>query len=524
MRGILPLFLGLLLGCALGAHSAVTFSLQSEITLPDSVGFLNVTFRDLNGDGHDEVLIDNDELIASYSLASNQTVDYFLKKQSSQPIRYAVGVIDSDSLLDYVEITSVPDTDFYHASVIGLIYLSEENFCPSDTIRFYYGVMYGMGEYIIDAIDSAFLKDFDGDGSTELYWRLVINHIDYDGFPLVYDEMIYWSFRYSITDDTTTRIDFYPNTQDDLYCLYDDITPVAVALTSWPSGRCYHSQLSCFRISLFKLVTYIEDSLVYVGHFYPGLGCYGDLVIFTRRLLKQCIGDAITESPRFEMLTLEYQSANCVVYYGEEYDTSSYHMICYDLSSPDTIQELWNVEYVENPHIDLIFSDDSIPDSFFTFRDSRIYLHNSVDGAIVDSSETFDPSIRMVSYRAVEPDGSRYLIGVDGQTLKFYAIDNPNPVFEREAVSLPASFSLGDPYPNPYNARLTIPVEMNRKSILTIEAFNILGQKVDGVFSGPVLPGKHEFEWDCDQFPSGIYFISAETSLESATAKAVLIK
>jgi len=130
----------------------------------------------------------------------------------------------------------------------------------------------------------------------------------------------------------------------------------------------------------------------------------------------------------------------------------------------------------------------------------------------------------MVAYRALETGGQRYAIMQEADQLKLYAIDMITSVADTRERMLPASLRLGRPFPNPYNAQLTIPIYVAGKASLKVEAFDVLGRKVDQIFDGNVQPGEIKLLWDSEGLPSGIYFIRASTGTESAAVKAMLLK
>ncbi|MBD3226390.1 MAG: T9SS type A sorting domain-containing protein, partial [Caldithrix sp.] len=67
-------------------------------------------------------------------------------------------------------------------------------------------------------------------------------------------------------------------------------------------------------------------------------------------------------------------------------------------------------------------------------------------------------------------------------------------------------YQLGANYPNPFNPVTHIPFTLPGKSVITIQIYNILGQKVATPFSGVVQSGTHAVRWDAPALSSGIYF------------------
>ena len=81
-RQILILSAIVFLIAILSIHAEVTFIPDAEIALPDSFFIDDNTtfeFKDLNNDYVEEIIIENESIIASYSLKENRTIDYFIK-------------------------------------------------------------------------------------------------------------------------------------------------------------------------------------------------------------------------------------------------------------------------------------------------------------------------------------------------------------------------------------------------------------------------------------------------------------
>jgi Secretion system C-terminal sorting domain len=90
--------------------------------------------------------------------------------------------------------------------------------------------------------------------------------------------------------------------------------------------------------------------------------------------------------------------------------------------------------------------------------------------------------------------------------------------------ALPKKFELNQNYPNPFNPSTKIGFSLPAKSTVTLDVFNLLGQRVITLFSGELGPGNHEVEWDASANPSGVYFYRIKTGLGVLTRKMVLMK
>ncbi len=69
-------------------------------------------------------------------------------------------------------------------------------------------------------------------------------------------------------------------------------------------------------------------------------------------------------------------------------------------------------------------------------------------------------------------------------------------VQEKLSQLLPEQFMLGNNYPNPFNLNTTIPIEIPKKSDISLEIFNILGKRINILFSGIIEHGKYSFNWN----------------------------
>ena len=78
------------------------------------------------------------------------------------------------------------------------------------------------------------------------------------------------------------------------------------------------------------------------------------------------------------------------------------------------------------------------------------------------------------------------------------AVADEMPTVVREADGLPHRFSAGPGYPNPFNSRVVIPLLLPKDGPgrLTVEMYDVAGQRVRRLYSGVLAPGSHELIWD----------------------------
>ena len=77
---------------------------------------------------------------------------------------------------------------------------------------------------------------------------------------------------------------------------------------------------------------------------------------------------------------------------------------------------------------------------------------------------------------------------------------------------LPKEFALSQNYPNPFNPTTNIKYALPVESRVTMEIYDLLGQRVRTLISGAQTAGYHVAEWDGTNdaggnLPSGVYFL-----------------
>lgn len=99
---------------------------------------------------------------------------------------------------------------------------------------------------------------------------------------------------------------------------------------------------------------------------------------------------------------------------------------------------------------------------------------------------------------------------------------------DKEAA-LPEGYSLSQNYPNPFNPTTQIDFTVPRTEHVTLEVYNINGQKVRTLLDEAVSAGGHTVTWDAtsdsgEQVASGVYLYRLTTGKTSASRKMMLVK
>ncbi len=90
--------------------------------------------------------------------------------------------------------------------------------------------------------------------------------------------------------------------------------------------------------------------------------------------------------------------------------------------------------------------------------------------------------------------------------------------------TIPDKFELLQNFPNPFNPTTTIKYDLPQSSVVSIQIFNSLGEKIKTLYSGLQTSGSHEIVFDGSSLPSGIYFYQITTKDFSQIKKCLLLK
>ncbi|KAA3637659.1 MAG: T9SS C-terminal target domain-containing protein [Calditrichaeota bacterium] len=94
---------------------------------------------------------------------------------------------------------------------------------------------------------------------------------------------------------------------------------------------------------------------------------------------------------------------------------------------------------------------------------------------------------------------------------------NPPPL-------LPESFVVNQNYPNPFNPTTNIQYAIPQNGNVSVDVYNIIGQKVTTLYNDYQDAGDHEIEWDASAQASGIYLIRVQYEEQTKSVKSMLVK
>jgi flagellar hook assembly protein FlgD len=100
---------------------------------------------------------------------------------------------------------------------------------------------------------------------------------------------------------------------------------------------------------------------------------------------------------------------------------------------------------------------------------------------------------------------------------------------QTDKPQIPERFEIAQNYPNPFNPSTTFSYSIPTNSHVTIEIFNILGQRVRTLIDEPRAAGVYEISWDGDDsdgrgVSSGVYLYRFRAGDFAETRKMLLLK
>jgi len=95
-----------------------------------------------------------------------------------------------------------------------------------------------------------------------------------------------------------------------------------------------------------------------------------------------------------------------------------------------------------------------------------------------------------------------------------------------EEIIIPKSLKLHSNYPNPFNSRTSIKIDINKGNAgyIDLDVYDISGRKIDSIYNGIINKGSHILSWDASNFSAGIYFLKLSAKNSQQTIKLLYVK
>jgi hypothetical protein len=116
-----------------------------------------------------------------------------------------------------------------------------------------------------------------------------------------------------------------------------------------------------------------------------------------------------------------------------------------------------------------------------------------------------------------------------GNGTNWIAFDSDSGVIKKEVEpaveeGAPAAFTVAQNSPNPFNPTTTINYNLAQSGQVSIDVYNVAGQKVDTLVNDFMTAGSHSVVWDATDVAAGMYFYTVKAGDRVETKKMTLLK
>ncbi len=510
---------------AISVGQSIGFSLERAYFIAGLDGVDEAELDDIDHDGLPEILVRRNNHILLYSAKNDSVLFERFLDTAAVAYRIELGDINRDAVADIVAACIYPISkwDGYTDSAYAIDFFDGAlDYQPSRQYNsnWDHGYSYSIFNtfYLSTGIASFDILDINSDGYGELlvsYCNKVtdssyLNQVWHAVYPSYtrgfysYPDSLLWSQYFYLTDPRAVHV-------DDAHFLAGNYL-YREGFGDWNGDESYtRRSIILFDSSSLSAYDHAEEA---------NLSCaeHGELRTRSDILDQACIGDLDESVPGLEMAARYSYELDCVHtdlsferIYGR--DQRLYH-----IKSPNSLELLWKIDGIG---FDQPVYLPEYPGYFFAFAGGRFVQISGADGSEVQSTTDIPAGDKWwdYPYHTDQP----YLVVVSGNTVSLYrpgistdSNDSPPP--------LPSTLSLGKPYPNPFNAAQTVPVTIVPGHDLTVDVFNLLGQKVETIYTGRPSTATLNLTWRADNLPSGVYFVRAAGDGNIAVVRSILLK
>jgi choice-of-anchor B domain-containing protein len=203
--------------------------------------------------------------------------------------------------------------------------------------------------------------------------------------------------------------------------------------------------------------------------------------------------------------------------------------------------KIWNVEDINNVVLASTWQPTGINTSVVhnveVYGDYAVIAHYTAGLRIVDISDPYNPreaawydtytfnngfSFEGCWGAYVFPSGK--IIASDMQ-FGLFVFRTSFPINQQgQGEVIPQVYSLKQNFPNPFNPKTTIQVDLPNDGFISLVVYNTLGQRVITLLDGFATKGTKRVSFDGANLPSGIYFCKLTTSEYTESRKMALVK
>ncbi|MDP8229450.1 MAG: T9SS type A sorting domain-containing protein [Candidatus Electryoneaceae bacterium] len=164
-----------------------------------------------------------------------------------------------------------------------------------------------------------------------------------------------------------------------------------------------------------------------------------------------------------------------------------------------------------------------------TIDDTLAYFLNKEDGLFIYGVSNPEEPAELVGWYNT-PGNANQLILVDDHivvadcwSLQILRLDDEEEGVPPQTAQLPETFSLSEPYPNPFNGQFSFDIHLPQADNVQFYLYDVTGRQVWSL-SNRFGVGVHRQSIDMDNRSAGIYFLRGESSFGTSTKRVVMVK
>jgi hypothetical protein len=157
---------------------------------------------------------------------------------------------------------------------------------------------------------------------------------------------------------------------------------------------------------------------------------------------------------------------------------------------------------------------DTIPDIFINGERELQYFANSIDFIGDVNGDGYEDII------AGEYNSDDEILY---NKVYLYSMNKTINIFP-EQNNIIKNYRLFQNYPNPFNPTTTISFELPKESYVSLNVYNLLGERIETMINGYEKAGIHKLNFNAHNLSSGIYFYILKTNDITITRKMILMK
>ncbi len=179
-------------------------------------------------------------------------------------------------------------------------------------------------------------------------------------------------------------------------------------------------------------------------------------------------------------------------------------------------EDTWS-ENVHSPHGDAVWANHVFSSNGWHDIDITSLVQAWVDGDMENHGLVFvavsSKFTKCYSKEAVNPDHRPYLEVTTQQA----------SVEDKGAVAVGSDFAL-DAYPNPFNPSTNVRLSLATHENVRVAVYNVYGEIVDEIHSGPLAAGFHHFSYHPSGLASGVYFIHMNAGSQRLVRRIIIVQ